>query len=128
MNITEQIQQLPELLQESVEKHWQSFVELELDVSSVPDEVTEVLPRVWACSEFVMQICVRFPDVFLELALSGDLLITYEQSHYKNSIFSDLKQGDSEGLNKELRLFRRREMLRIVWRYSGVGRVKRNNK
>ena len=116
MNISEQIKILPELFQESIEKQWQSFVESDIDISSIPDDVAKELPRVWACSEFVMQVCVRFPEVFLELAVSGDLLKPYTKDHYKSSIITDLNKGDEEGLSKQLRLFRRREMLRIVWR------------
>jgi glutamate-ammonia-ligase adenylyltransferase len=116
MIYTDSIKSLPELLHHSVEQQWQSFVETEVDVSSLPDEVLETLPGVWACSEFVMQACVRFPEIFSELAISGDLLKSYPEGHYKKSIVIDLKQGDEEGLSKQLRLFRRREMLRIVWR------------
>ncbi len=116
MNITEQIKQLPELLQESVEKQWQSFADSGVDVSLIPEDVAKNLPRIWACSEFVMQASVRFPEIFIELVSSGDLLKSYADEHYKKSIVSNLKQADEEGLSKLLRLFRRREMLRIVWR------------
>ena len=116
MTIADSIKNLPDLLQSSIETQWQSFIDSEVDVSSLPNEVLEVLPKVWACSDFVMQTCVRFPELFLELALSGDLLNSYTDVHYKKSIISDLKQNDDEGLSKQLRVFRRREMLRIVWR------------
>lgn len=116
MNLAKQIKQLPDLLQESVEKQWQSFVDKGVDTSLLPDEVSETLPKVWACSEFVMQACERFPDVFMELALSGDLLKSHTDEGYKNSIIIDLEQADEKYLHKQLRHFRRREMLRIVWR------------
>ena len=116
MNITEQVKQLPELLQESVKIQWQSFVESAVDVNSLPDEITESLVKVWACSEFVMQACVRYPQMFLELVQSGDLLKSYADDHYSQSISIDLNLSDEAGLSKQLRLFRRREMLRIVWR------------
>ena len=116
MNIIDRIKQLPDLLQSSVEMQWQSFIESGVDVSLLPAEVAESLAKVWACSDFVMQTCVRFPETLLELALSGDLLKSYSDEDYKNSIVTELKQDDEEGLSKHLRLFRRREMLRIVWR------------
>ena len=116
MDITDRVKKLPESLQPSVEQQWQSFIETEIDVSLLPDAVTEILPKVWTCSDFVMQICVRFPELFLELVSSGDLLKSYSDEHYKKSIVTDLKQADDEGLSKQLRVFRRREMLRIVWR------------
>jgi len=116
MIIIDSIKNLPDSLQSPVEMQWQSFVDSGVDVSSLPSEALETLPKVWACSDFVMQTCVRFPELFLELALSGDLLKSKSEQDYKNAIVSDLKQGDEEGLSKQLRLFRRREMLRIVWR------------
>ena len=116
MNINNLIEQLPDSLQASVAKQWPSFVASGIDVSLLPEKIIESLPRVWACSEFVMQACLRFPDVFLELASSGDLLNTYADEKYKTSIITDLKANDSEGLSRQLRLFRRREMVRIVWR------------
>lgn len=115
MSIADYMKQLPEPLQVFTEKQWQSFVESDVDVSSLPGEVLEVLPKVWACSDFVMQTCTRFPELFLELA-SGDLLNSYTDDHYKKSIVIDLKNNNEEALSKQLRLFRRREMLRIVWR------------
>ena len=116
MDISNQIKLMPKSLQPSVEQQWLSFLETDIDNSLLPDEVVEILPTVWACSEFVMHACVRFPKMFMELALSGDLLKSYPEEHYKKSIVIDLKAGDEEGLSKQLRLFRRREMVRIVWR------------
>lgn len=116
MNIVEYIKQLPEQLKAPVEQQWQSFVETDVNISTLPAEVMETLPRVWACSEFVMLACVRFPEMFLGLVQSGDLTISYDWEHYNQSIITELKQGDEEALKKHLRLFRRREMLRIIWR------------
>ncbi len=116
MNIIDSIKNLPDSLQHPVDMQWQSLVDSGVDISLLPDEVFETLPKVWACSDFVMQACVRFPELFLELALSGDLLKSKSEQDYKNAIVSDLKPGDEEGLSKQLRLFRRREMTRIVWR------------
>ncbi|MDH5600891.1 MAG: bifunctional [glutamate--ammonia ligase]-adenylyl-L-tyrosine phosphorylase/[glutamate--ammonia-ligase] adenylyltransferase, partial [Gammaproteobacteria bacterium] len=116
MNINKSISQLPGLLQPAVTVQWESFLESEVDISSLPDEVVATLAKVWACSEFVMQTCVRFPEVLLELAQSGDLLRSYTDEHYKHTISIELNHNDDAALHKHLRLFRRREMLRIVWR------------
>lgn len=116
MKINDAIKQLPDALQASVEVQWQSVIDSEINTSSIPNEVAEVLAKVWACSDFVMQICVRYPELFLELALSGDLQKPYDDEHYKKSIIIDLNHNDDDALSKQLRLFRRREMLRIVWR------------
>jgi len=116
VNIEQHIQALPDLLQESVEQQWVSFTESNIDISSLPEEVTASLIKVWACSEFAMQTCIRFPELFLELVSSGDLLKSYTSEAYQESIITDLKFADEKALNQHLRVFRRREMLRIVWR------------
>ena len=116
MKIIDDINQLPAPLQSPVEKQWQSFIAADIDVSLLPDDVAATLARVWACSDFVMQACVRFPEIFMELACSGDLVKSYPENYYKKSIVIDLKHADEEGLSKQLRKFRQREMLRIVWR------------
>ena len=120
MDVSEHIKQLPQALQLSVQQQWQSFIETGIetgvDVSDLPDEINETLSKVWACSDFVMQACVRHPDVFFELMQSGDLQRNYDDEKYNQSVISKFKQGDEEALKKHLRVFRRREMLRIIWR------------
>ena len=92
MTITELIKQLPNLLQNSVNQHWQSFLEKKVDLALLPDEVSQSLVKVWACSDFVMQTCVRYPDVFIELALSGDLLGAYTNKIYVHSNKAELNE------------------------------------
>ncbi|MGD8484884.1 MAG: bifunctional [glutamate--ammonia ligase]-adenylyl-L-tyrosine phosphorylase/[glutamate--ammonia-ligase] adenylyltransferase, partial [Thioalkalispiraceae bacterium] len=116
MSIDESLSQLPEPLRPAVEQQWRTLLETGFDASSLPAEVSETLAKVWACSEFVMLSCVRNLQVFLELAQSGDLTRTYDWEHYHQSITSELKQGNEDALKKHLRLFRRREMIRIIWR------------
>ena len=109
MNTNEQIKQLPESLQSPVQLQWQSFIDSGVDVSSLPAEVSDALAKVWACSDFVMQTCVRFPQQFLELATSGDLQKSYSDDHYKTSIITELKHNDESELSHHLRVFRRRD-------------------
>ena len=116
MNVTDEIQQIPQQLREPVEKQWESFIESDVDTSQIPDEIIESLPKVWACSEFVMLNCVRNPELFMEVIQSGDLTRTYDWEQYNQSVVTDFKEGDEAALFKHLRLFRRREMLRIIWR------------
>ena len=116
MDTNQRIKQIPESLQHSFEIQWQSFIKSDIDFSLIPDEILEVLPKVWACSDFVMQACVRYPELFIELARSGDLLNSYSNEQYKKSIAFDFKQDDEVALSQHLRRFRRREMLRIIWR------------
>lgn len=64
MSIADTMKQLPESLQAITEQQWQSFLESGVDFS-LSNEVLEVLPKVWACSDFVMQTCTRFPEIYL---------------------------------------------------------------
>jgi len=116
MDMSEHIKQLPESFRSSIEIQWQSIQDSGIDVSLIPPCVTESVAKVWACSDFVMQTCVRFPGLLSELVESGDLLESYSGDAYKKAIETDLNFSDEKALSQHLRLFRRREMLRIVWR------------
>ena len=119
MDDIDSIKKLPEQFQFSVEQQWQAYLESNIDVSLLSIDVLNSLAKVWACSDFVTQTCVRYPELLLELASSGDLVKPYSDEKYKESMNSNasyLKKGDEAGLSKILRVFRRREMLRIVWR------------
>lgn len=116
MYVIDSFNRIPLQLREPVEKQWQSFIANDIDISSIPAEILETLPRVWACSEFVMLTCVRNPQVCLELLQSGDLTRSYDWEHYNQSIVSEFNQNDEAALFRHLRQLRRREMLRIIWR------------
>jgi glutamate-ammonia-ligase adenylyltransferase len=73
----------------------------------------------WGCSDFAADQAASYPDEFRELVESGDL----ESSYSQNTVLKSLKQiisaipdADEKALAKQLRLFRRREMQRIIWR------------
>ena len=75
------------------------------------------LEQVWEASDFVAQTCLRQPDLLLELAGSGEL----ERSLVQGELAGQLQQllagiTQEEALLQVLRQFRRRQMLRIIWR------------
>ena len=84
--------------------------------------------RVWACSEFVAESCIRHPEMLAELRQSGDLARPYarggddEEGRAGVSLhLARLREtlGESPGddaLFRGLRRWRRREMVRIAWR------------
>ncbi len=73
--------------------------------------------RFFAASRFARITCERHPDVLEELRASGDLEASYDDARLVQSLASRLEGcEDSDELNRRLRLFRRREMLRILWR------------
>jgi glutamate-ammonia-ligase adenylyltransferase len=112
--------ELPEVLREPLTETWEAFVQVsregQFPVPAHPDFTTSLL-RVWACSDFVSQICLHEPAVFYRLLASGDLLADYANGEHRRKLKRALKGvTDSTELGRLLRDFRRQEMLRIAWR------------
>lgn len=73
------------------------------------------LPRVWCCSSFVADCCIRSPAMIDSLVASGDLFSAKRRHIYSKAL--DTATIDSEStLMRILRQFRCREMVRIAWR------------
>ena len=67
-------------------------------------------------SEFVALSCARNPALLAEL-LVADLERSYDEHYYVNELTCRLATVENEAqLSEQLRLFRRREMVRIAWR------------
>ncbi|MFK5913608.1 MAG: bifunctional [glutamate--ammonia ligase]-adenylyl-L-tyrosine phosphorylase/[glutamate--ammonia-ligase] adenylyltransferase [Woeseiaceae bacterium] len=115
MLIDSYLKSLPPSLKETIDNHVASFLK-DNDTSSLPKDIQESLVKVWACSNFVMQTCNQFPDLFFELASSGDLTSSYLDNKYDQLISVEIEKDDESFLFQHVRQFRRREMLRIVWR------------
>ncbi|MGI9235026.1 MAG: bifunctional [glutamate--ammonia ligase]-adenylyl-L-tyrosine phosphorylase/[glutamate--ammonia-ligase] adenylyltransferase [Woeseiaceae bacterium] len=81
------------------------------DTSSLTDEHTESLVRLVACSEFAAAVVLRDWQWFAENVASFGAATDIE-SAFANSTFSD----DVDELKSELRRFRNRSLLRILWR------------
>ncbi|MDG2500786.1 MAG: bifunctional [glutamate--ammonia ligase]-adenylyl-L-tyrosine phosphorylase/[glutamate--ammonia-ligase] adenylyltransferase [Porticoccaceae bacterium] len=75
------------------------------------------LALVWGCSDFVAEQCSADPELFQQLVESGDLAQSYAADTFSTRLQQWLAQVSSEEqLSQQLRIFRRREMIRIVWR------------
>ena len=73
--------------------------------------------RVFAASKFARDSFKRQPELLDELIASGDLERSYPDDYYSTSLSERLSGcDDGEELAGRLRRFRRREMLRILWR------------
>lgn len=73
--------------------------------------------RVIAASKFARTSFERHPDLLQELLASGDLERSYPDTAIAESLSALLLDcPDGDELSHRLRRFRRREMLRIVWR------------
>ncbi|MFZ1575411.1 MAG: bifunctional [glutamate--ammonia ligase]-adenylyl-L-tyrosine phosphorylase/[glutamate--ammonia-ligase] adenylyltransferase [Chromatiaceae bacterium] len=84
----------------------------------------ETRARVWEGSDFVATTVARYPETFAQILASGDLDRPYDPGEMGLGLavaLADLKpEGvDDQGLQRRLRLFRRREMLRLIWRDLG---------
>ncbi len=77
--------------------------------------VETTLPRVFCCSQFVAESCVRSPALLIDLIETQAL---FSSDHRKNyaSYLAQQTIEDEKTLMQQLRLFRRREMVRIAWR------------
>ncbi|ALG68659.1 bifunctional [glutamate--ammonia ligase]-adenylyl-L-tyrosine phosphorylase/[glutamate--ammonia-ligase] adenylyltransferase [Beggiatoa leptomitoformis] len=119
MNIKDKIILLPALLQIEAQRLWEDFCQRATPAQQQLIErqatIAETLPLVWACSPFVARHCVQYPQLLEELINTGDLFTPPEAypSHLDDFLGETL---DEISLMQKLRLFRRREMVRIAWR------------
>lgn len=79
------------------------------------DELTTTALKVCACSQFVAESWLRDPGLLVDLVESGDLFSTDRRDRYSLD-FALLDDEAEADLAKRMRLFRRREMVRIAWR------------
>ena len=81
---------------------------------------SQQLARAWGCSDFAADQAVRDPGSFRQLVESGDLNKSYSQDSMLQAMSRRIEAisdaNDEQELNRQLRLFRRREMQRIIWR------------
>ena len=71
--------------------------------------------KVCACSQFITDSWLRQPDLIPDLVNSGDLFSSERRHTYPTQFQSQSLDSEAD-LAKQLRWFRRREMLRIAWR------------
>ncbi|EIJ41210.1 glutamine synthetase adenylyltransferase [Beggiatoa alba B18LD] len=119
MNIKEKISVLPPLLQGEAQRLWEDFCQrasaMQQQLIERQASIAETLPLVWACSPFVARHCVQYPDLLENLIKTGDLLSPPDA--YPSHLEDFLGDTPNEAsLSQKLRLFRRREMVRIAWR------------
>jgi len=91
----------------------------------------EELLHVWAFSDFISKICLRDPDLLTNLFQSKHLVEAYPRDFYQKTlknILTDFDHGTPAGtsntdlanqipiLQRLLRNFRQRELVRIAWR------------
>jgi len=96
---------------------WQARAREQGLVAAFDAPFVEMLKQVWEGSDYVAQVCLRVPELLLELKQSGDLERAYAAGDLATALAARLSGvSDEMGLHRQLRLFRRREMVRIIWR------------
>lgn len=99
---------------------WHPFatraMEKELAVPTNPPFMDSAA-TVFTFSDFVYSSCLKAPETVLQLHQSGDLDRPYPKEQYAQNLHLKLADiTDENDLMERLRLFRRREMVRIAWR------------
>ncbi|MBD9357903.1 bifunctional [glutamate--ammonia ligase]-adenylyl-L-tyrosine phosphorylase/[glutamate--ammonia-ligase] adenylyltransferase [Methylomonas albis] len=72
--------------------------------------------KVCACSQFISESWLRHPNLIPDLVTSTDLFSPLRRADYAAALQQSGKADGEPALAKQLRLFRRREMIRIAWR------------
>ena len=108
---------LPTALRENVRGHWAGFTQALGTVPAFDELQFTALCKVWAASEFAATLCVRKPDLLLELLEGGDLQQQCSAASVVQRVQQVVSAADSlDDLHRCLRRQRQREMLRIAWR------------
>ena len=82
------------------------------------------IARLQECSPFAADILGRYPDLFDELRSSGRLSRPNEAGELRTLLEARIASGsgsDEDAIQRELRLFRHRELVRIIWRDLNEG-------
>lgn len=91
-------------------ENWQTILQAQ---PTLADSAKTVL----AGSDYVLQQGERKPELLKALLASGDLERLYDAADYPEKLQALLTSvTDEAGLQQKLRLFRHREMVRIIWR------------
>ncbi len=111
---------IPDKLREDFQNRWEAFEKSTEDLKQKPWEEPDILKElrwVFTLSNFVAETFTRNPDLLVDLILSGDLRRNYPYQAYPNKLEKVLSMvKDESDLNRILRKFRKREMVRIAWR------------
>lgn len=83
----------------------------------IDEKIKQQQKQVWAASSYVAETSIRHPSLFLDLCASGDLHCQYAESTYFAKLTTLLALCVSrDEFAQQIRLFRHREMMRIIWR------------
>ena len=120
MNIPINFLTLPSLLQPVANNLWQDYIDkatpAELTNLTQHPLVVDSIAHVWTCSPFVANSCIQSPTLLHNLLETGDLLRSIPTAYTQRLEKLLLGCKDETIIMHELRLYRKREMVRIAWR------------
>ena len=111
-----QLSNIPQPLHQYVQQQWLRLAESMQDVVLSSDQLA-ALTKVVAGSDFVVEQLVTKPAMLAELIASKDLDQLYSLRAYAlklEELMVDIE--DEIVLGRQLRIFRQREMVRLIWR------------
>ncbi|ETN93432.1 Glutamate-ammonia-ligase adenylyltransferase [Gammaproteobacteria bacterium MOLA455] len=119
----------PQLISASYQRRFEGFQAAHSDPAWLAQRLTEFpeyplfaehLQLLWGASDFVGEQSETDPELFQQLVDSGDLQRSYSREDLLTAINQRLSDNEKalneEQLAAQLRLFRRREQMRIIWR------------
>jgi glutamate-ammonia-ligase adenylyltransferase len=119
-DLQQYIDTVPESLRPALAHQLETYVEALAETGAALSRHVETLTylcRVFAASDFVAEQCIRAPELLPGLQHSGDLYVPYEQADYMQRLHDWIKGvSEFDDLQRRLRQFRQREMVRIAWR------------
>ena len=105
--------------------HWQQFMEAMEDrdqglyVQQWPEAVVSALPKVLTASNFVAQQLLNHPEFISELLEGGQLWSKQSKLYYARQVAErEWLEMANDAFDDQLRLFRNRAYVRIIWRDS----------
>ena len=114
------LKELPDILAADFTRKWDAFCiasdKANITIPRNPEFLKEI-KQVFTFSDFVAVSSTRNPEMLSGLIESGDLHRCYSSDSYSDKLKTSLAGiKEDPTLEKTLRLFRNREMVRIAWR------------
>jgi glutamate-ammonia-ligase adenylyltransferase len=114
--VSSSIDCLPEGLRQQTHTYLQRFSEKfdqqSIDLQEHPELISSI-SKVFSCSQFVAESCIKNPEFIFDLMSTGRLYSPDTEKEYQVLLHNQSVEKDLAVL---LRKFRRQEMVRIAWR------------
>ncbi len=120
-----EIQKSPSYLHEDLQQTWNRWDERAsekqrqtlADWLAADADHNDQLVKAWGGSDFIAQSALDRPDIFCQLLAGDELITTFSQQDFADKLSQMLSGCETDkALDRALREYRRRMMMRIVWR------------